>query len=265
MHNYYLDLLRLQPGASKQEIKSAYRLLSKKYHPDVSKDPEAKEKFIRITEAYRFLTDVGPRPHGERKSYNYDPRADEFTRRRAKARYQARNEAKEAAKRYYHTAVRFTRIFSIPIATMIVYNLLAAVDRYVPTVVVNDQVIEVEHNVYEDDKIGIKKKYGHGFELVHTENFLVQVSKGKACDLSRDDVIGVRITPILHHPVGVHVKDGPNTYYYGAPDSAYKFYIFLIPLMLALGLTYFRSKTQNMKISVAVVMVMVFLFQWLAY
>lgn len=56
MQNKYLEILQLQPGATKQEIKKAYRRLSKIYHPDISKDEFAKEKFIEINEAYiRYL------------------------------------------------------------------------------------------------------------------------------------------------------------------------------------------------------------------
>ena len=53
------QILGLKPGASEAEIKAAYRRLAKKYHPDISKEPNAEEKFIEITEAYQLLLD-GP-------------------------------------------------------------------------------------------------------------------------------------------------------------------------------------------------------------
>lgn len=52
-------LLGLKHGASIAEIKSSYRRLARKYHPDVNPgDAQAQTKFIAITEAYQFLLEV---------------------------------------------------------------------------------------------------------------------------------------------------------------------------------------------------------------
>jgi len=48
-------VLGLSPGASKKQIKSAYRQLAKKYHPDRNKSPGADRKFQELTEAYDYL------------------------------------------------------------------------------------------------------------------------------------------------------------------------------------------------------------------
>ncbi len=54
----YYKLLGLSKGASKSEIKKAYRKLAMKYHPDQAKgDPAAEEKFKKISEAYAVLSD----------------------------------------------------------------------------------------------------------------------------------------------------------------------------------------------------------------
>ena len=53
----YYDRLGLSKDASQDEIKRAYRKLSKKYHPDINKEPGAEEKYKEVQEAYETLSD----------------------------------------------------------------------------------------------------------------------------------------------------------------------------------------------------------------
>ena len=57
----YYDRLGLTKDASQDEIKRAYRKLSKKYHPDINKEPGAEEKYKEILEAYETLSDAQKR------------------------------------------------------------------------------------------------------------------------------------------------------------------------------------------------------------
>lgn len=61
----YYEVLGVEKNASDAEIKSAFRKLAKKYHPDVSKEPDAAEKFKEAQEAYAVLSD-------EQKRRQYD-------------------------------------------------------------------------------------------------------------------------------------------------------------------------------------------------
>lgn len=61
----YYEVLGLAKGANKDEIKKAYRKLSKQYHPDINKEEGADEKFKEIAEAYEVLSD-------EQKRARYD-------------------------------------------------------------------------------------------------------------------------------------------------------------------------------------------------
>jgi curved DNA-binding protein len=53
----YYGILGVAHGASDEEIKKAYRRLARKYHPDVSKEADAKERFQEVAEAYETLKD----------------------------------------------------------------------------------------------------------------------------------------------------------------------------------------------------------------
>lgn len=53
----YYEILGVKRNATDSEIKSAYRKLARKYHPDVNKTKEAEGKFKDINEAYEVLSD----------------------------------------------------------------------------------------------------------------------------------------------------------------------------------------------------------------
>ena len=61
----YYDVLGVDKSASEADIKSAFRKLAKKYHPDLNKEPDAAEKFKEVQEAYDVLGD-------EQKRKTYD-------------------------------------------------------------------------------------------------------------------------------------------------------------------------------------------------
>ena len=68
----YYATLGVARGASAAEIKRAYRLLARKYHPDVSKAVDAEERFKELGEAYAVLKD-------EEKRAAYDSVGSEWT------------------------------------------------------------------------------------------------------------------------------------------------------------------------------------------
>ncbi len=61
----YYNVLGVDPTADDKTIKTAYRKLGRKYHPDVSKLPDTAEKFKRVAEAYEVL-------HSAEKRAEYD-------------------------------------------------------------------------------------------------------------------------------------------------------------------------------------------------
>ncbi len=57
----FYEVLGVSRSASADEIKSAYRKLARKFHPDVNKDPGAQAKFTEVQEAYDVLSDADKR------------------------------------------------------------------------------------------------------------------------------------------------------------------------------------------------------------
>lgn len=57
----YYRILGVERGASREDVKRAYRKLASKYHPDVSEEPDAEARFKEISEAYEVLHDPDKR------------------------------------------------------------------------------------------------------------------------------------------------------------------------------------------------------------
>ena len=74
------DVLGVATTATAAEIKSAFRKLAKKYHPDQSKEPRAKERFAEVGSAYEILGDEKKRKAFDRGEIDAEgkPRAPQF-------------------------------------------------------------------------------------------------------------------------------------------------------------------------------------------
>jgi curved DNA-binding protein len=82
----YYKILGVERNASEDDIKKAYRKLARKYHPDVSKEANAKERFQEVSEAYETLRDKEKRAaydslgSGFRQGQDFRPPPDWFDR-----------------------------------------------------------------------------------------------------------------------------------------------------------------------------------------
>lgn len=72
----YYEILGVSKAADEKEIKSAYRKLARKYHPDVNKDPKSVERFKDINEAYEVLSDKQKRARYDSLGSNWQQGSD---------------------------------------------------------------------------------------------------------------------------------------------------------------------------------------------
>ena len=93
----YYRILGLTPGASERQIKSAFRKLALKYHPDLNNAPGAREKFHEITSAYEYLVEHGRERIGTDGMYDDAMAREVYRREREKMQQRAR--AKREKKR----------------------------------------------------------------------------------------------------------------------------------------------------------------------
>ena len=72
MQDHYA-ILGVGKNATSDEIKSAYRNLSKKFHPDVNKELDAEDKFKQINEAYSVLSDPNSKSRYDQPPQHHNP------------------------------------------------------------------------------------------------------------------------------------------------------------------------------------------------
>lgn len=71
MNKDYYEILGVAKTAETKEIKKSFRILAKKYHPDISKEVDAETKFKEIQEAYEVLSHPEKRQQYDKMGHDY--------------------------------------------------------------------------------------------------------------------------------------------------------------------------------------------------
>jgi hypothetical protein len=112
----YYNILGLKEGASKAEIKRAFRIAAMKYHPDRNPDPKAAILFAKVKEAYDILYNEKPQTRA-RRSRNHRQTNYEDPIQAAAAEFLRQKEARrkrnaEAWKNYAKEEIYFRKLTS---------------------------------------------------------------------------------------------------------------------------------------------------------
>jgi curved DNA-binding protein CbpA len=161
MKDYYA-ILNVKTTATSEEIKSAYRDLALKYHPDRNRDPVSSARFVEINEAYSVLSKPHSRalydlrltePKRSRKPVNTGYRTDG----KRYYRYYARPVFRESSASYLEYVARLNRYsryiaLSLLILPAIVFVDFAQEEKVAFFQVEKKEFGQIEFTVYSGDK-----------------------------------------------------------------------------------------------------------------
>lgn len=265
MQNRYLEMLELQPGASKAEIKSAYRRLSKKYHPDVNKEEEANEKFIEINEAYKFLIEVGPKPNDQQTAYDYDPDAEEYRRWRERAYQYARQKAQETKKQQNELIRKILSKFNYVAGVIISFNLLLSIDYLLPRKEYPQRILSITKIV---EGMGPGIRYNNSnyikYDQIHFEDFTMRFQPGEIAFHEEDQYKQAMVwaTPLFKKPLTAQITSEGTVYTYHQNYNIYHVFGYIIPGIFLLFLLYlYVLRTPDNRLTLAIFMTFLFLTQ----
>ncbi|WP_424962778.1 DnaJ domain-containing protein [Ekhidna sp.] len=260
MREHYLKILSLRPGATEAEIKKAYRSLSKKYHPDISKEPNAVKKFIEIDRAYDYLVNK-KNTYSEDFSaeFNYStPQETKLERWRREARERRRKATQEKAQYQLKLTIKINQFAKILILPLLIINVIFALDFLLPRKE-NKQQITKRSQVYERARYG--RKY-YSFDRLEFENVVFLVERGSNASIKEASSGNVFSTLILNSPRKCEVFVNGSMIELNQILGIYDMFGFIIPLVIILGLLFFyRIKSPNGRLSIACILFFIFFFQ----
>lgn len=102
-------ILQLDSGASLDEVKSAFRKLAFKYHPDLNSDPGASSRFREVNEAYVFAKEQLQETSGKQKQSTKTEKGPKASRNEGAKAYQRQQPgpgAQKKAQRKAHSTAR---------------------------------------------------------------------------------------------------------------------------------------------------------------
>lgn len=117
---HYYKILNVPPDAPKAKIKRAYYKLAKEYHPDVNPDPDAKDKFIEINEAYEILVNTDASRLRHYQKHNKGPTKKETAEAKRNAQRKAQMSAEQFRKYQLHLINSDKKLFTYMLASVLV-------------------------------------------------------------------------------------------------------------------------------------------------
>ncbi len=257
MRAHHLQVLQLSDHASKEEIKTAYRELSKQYHPDVNPEAGAHDKFLEIKAAYEYLTNEKPdeQLHDYFKSRDTEQPSEEEIWR-AEQRRKNREKEQERERQQALLIMRLVTYFR-PVAILIlIWNVLLSIDYLLPFKRHEQEILSVSQG-YETSRSG---SY-HRYDKVLFEDFEMKFDKNELPGVQGYERAEVEATRIFGKPMATYITVDGQTNRYQQIYNIYIIFGVVIPIVLILGGLFFYLKKAPQRLNVATLLFFLSVFQ----
>lgn len=257
---YHLSVLGLDESATKADIKSSYRLLSKRYHPDVNKSPDAQEQFIQIKESYEYLTKT---PVYNEPRIHYDEAQVAREQWRAEYRRRAREKTIEKQRLQRELINQMVSWFKPVAIGILIFNSLLAVDFVLPFRN-HEQKIEGINKVFENSGYRSGRRVYRYDEMLFND-FTMLFDRGEVIDLDHYDRAIVQATIIFSRPMYAIITVDGKAERHKQIYNIYYVFGFLIPIMITVGVLFLKLKRPMQKLNASIVLFVFSLIQILLY
>lgn len=241
-HTYYRSIreLGLAEGATPEEIRKAFRNLSKKYHPDVYA-LDAGERFKIINSAYLYLKKHPEPPqavyHSRVNQTVYQEDYKEEYRRRYWAKKQKEVELKQQMLQWVFTRVRVI-IFAI-----VLLNILLAVDYLLPKQTMEKELLSTQSFSKSYNARGGRIR--ESYTLLHfNEGYEIKIKHDHSRMFEKGENFMISLTSITKEVLKVESLDHPGQIY-SQRYGVFSVFGFIIPMVLILSFLYFYVIKNN--------------------
>jgi len=246
----YLKVLGLSSQATDRDIKKAYWSLSKKYHPDINKSSDAKEKFLEINEAYHYLVES---PIKEKEWIIGDNLEEE---RRNKARAYAWRKYQAEQKRQIQLMEKLLRYYTYSSFLIILTNILFLIDYTLPKQQENINIVSVD-KVYENVG-GIKY---HTFDDIEFLNVTLRFDAGLIDYDHLYKEISVSRTAIWNKIISINLEEREIK----PISNFYTINKFFSVVMIIIFSVFFFTSNSDAKLTLALTSIIGFFIQIILY
>ncbi|WP_296619637.1 DnaJ domain-containing protein [Marivirga sp.] len=256
-YNESIEVLRLNPGASLEEIKDAYRRLAKQYHPDIYQLDNG-EKFKEISSAYYFLKKHPHPPIQHQKEAHYGNSTNDYKdRRQAYYNRQKAKREQEAAQKEEMFDWLFVKL-RLLVLVILIFNCLLIIDYIIPSMSEEVKIAKIKTVNAVSRYPSQRSEKSYKLELDNGISF--KIAKQKTGIIDINEAVVLNRSRIFREVAFIKNKSGDHTIYneYGL----FRIFGFLIPVSIILIIAYQNFiKNNDYKLTIFLIFLIIFIFQ----